>query len=449
MKKYSFDSLLISIVTTVMCFFSCQKGDQMPTIESVRADSRKNQKFFVSTEEAIKLTSSGIPERKSRNARTVDAAKKEVKEIRNYYNEQGELVFYIIIYDGDQGYVLLSADRRMRPVLGFSEKGSFNEKTENPGIQLWLDKIKENYLGIQKQYKAHIDIVNYWQLLERESSNGRALTEPGWTPESSCEWWANHPVQPTINISHLTHNVVFWHQGIGINRFCPNGITIANCPGSVFDCGNAPTGCGPLAIAQVLKFYHRPTTVNSHPYTAATLTSMNRIVADDCSSTDPNNINASQLVRDVGVEVNATYNTIVPALGIPQSGSGCQTWSLPGETDNFFSNHGFTSFDVDFFSSEPTVRAELLASRPVIAFGSNCSVCLSNQHIWIIDGVIDTYNIFIDLQGYCYENHSVLYQMNWGWRDTEENNGWFAYGNIVGNGTLYNSSNMKAYIIRP
>jgi hypothetical protein len=47
------------------------------------------------------------------------------------------------------------------------------------------------------------------------------------------------------------------------------------------------------------------------------------------------------------------------------------------------------------------------------------------------------------------EDHSDLYQMNWGWRNLNENNGWFAYGNITGGGTLYNSSNMKAYIIRP
>jgi len=147
--------------------------------------------------------------------------------------------------------------------------------------------------------------------------------------------------------------------------------------------------------------------------------------------------------------LDAVYNTLVPALGIPMSGSGCQTWNIPGHIDNFFSNRGYTSFDKDFFTNAATVSNELHANRPVIVFGSNCAACLPNQHIWIVDGIRDLYAIFTDQNGFCYENHAIYYQMNWGWQNITENAGWFSYTGITGGGTLYNSSNMRAYIVQP
>lgn len=142
---------------------------------------------------------------------------------------------------------------------------------------------------------------------------------------------------------------------------------------------------------------------------------------------------------------------LVPAFGIPMSGSGCGTWMEPGKVDDFFAARGFTSYDLDFFNADnqTTIKNELLAHRPVIVFGANCSVCLANTHIWVIDGVKDLHGILQDPNGNCYEYSNYYYQMNWGWQDTSQNDTWFAYNNIVGGGTLYNSSNMKAYIIIP
>lgn len=93
--------------------------------------------------------------------------------------------------------------------------------------------------------------------------------------------------------------------------------------------------------------------------------------------------NLSHMLRDIGGAVDATYNTLVPFLAVPMSGSGCQTWSQPGKTDDFFAARGFTAYDLDFFnnSNQNTIKNSLIARRPVIVYGSNCSTCLANMHI--------------------------------------------------------------------
>jgi hypothetical protein len=325
--------------------------------------------------------------------------------------------------------------------------------SENPGLRLWKDMIAEHFANVQQNDSAHINVINQWRRFEAgiDRPNGRTNDQPIYTPEESCEYFVTHPVPPNVAIQHLTDNVAFWQQGNGYNANCPNGIVTQNCKSGVFDCGKAPVGCGPLAIGEVLRYYHPAVSINGHSYSSAEIQNMPIARSNNCNSNNANEIRLSQFLRDIGVEVNATYNTLVPALGIPMSGSGCQTWSTPGKTDDFFSNHGFTSFDLDFFNiaNQETIRTELLASRPVIIFGSNCSVCLAAQHIWVIDGIQDLYAIFQDQQGFCYLHHNVVFQMNWGWADDSENSGWFSYTGITGDGTLYNSANMKAYIIRP
>lgn len=405
-------------------------------------------RFFVSQSEAVKFTSDEAIATLGSNARKSEGDKKIIKDVRSFYSEDGAIVFYIVNYEDDKGFTLLSADRRMKPILAFSDKGAFDEKTDNPGIQMWFDIIKENFKGAQRQAEAHIDIVNYWKQLEQTPDGGRTTDQPIYTPEESCEWFVTHPIPANLTVQHLTDNLSTWRQDRGYNAFCPAGLSVINCKGD-YSCSKAPTGCGPVAVGQVLRYHHKQVSVNGHSYSAAMFNAMPGIAPDICVPVNANHINLAQLLRDVGKELDAVYNTVVPALGIPMSGAGCQTWNIPGHIDNFFSNHGFTSFDKDFFTSSGVINSELRASRPVVVFGSNCAACAANQHIWIMDGIKDVYAIFTDMNGFCYENHAIYYQMNWGWGDSVENNTWFAYTGIVGGGILYNSSNMRAYIVQP
>lgn len=443
--KINHISLLVSLLLVVL-FLSCyKKNDPGPNETAI---SQFPKRFFVSRDEALSLVSSP-----ARNVRSSESVDPEVEEITDFADRFGRVIFYALNFKNASGFLVLSADRRLQPILAFSDKGAFNINSENPGLQLWKDIIAEYFANAQQKDSAHVNVVNQWARFEAglDRPNGRLCDQPIYSPEESCEYFVTHPIPSNVTIQHLTANVAFWEQGEGYNANCPNGIVTKNCNSAVFDCGKAPVGCGPLAIGEVLRYYHPATTINGHSYSSADIQNMPTDRPFVCNSNNVNEVRLSQFLRDIGQEVNATYNTLVPALGIPLSGSGCQTWSTPGKTDDFFSSHGFTSFDLDFFNmaNQETIRSELLASRPVIVFGSSCSVCLAAQHVWVIDGIKDLYAIFQDQQGYCYLHHNVVFQMNWGWADASENSGWFSYTDITGDGTLYNSANMKAYIIRP
>ncbi|KQS28086.1 C10 family peptidase [Dyadobacter sp. Leaf189] len=442
--KFSVPSFL-TLAAFILLLSACSQNDLSEPPSNERTNDKN--KFFVDQDEAISLLSGEKATKIEHNARTSADERLYVKAIRRFNDNAGKTMFYIVEYGEDQGFTLLSADKRMKPILAFSEKGTFNEKTDNPGIQLWLDIIRENFEGVQKQKEAHVDIINLWEQL-RQNPNGNRTTEaPVNTPEASCEWFVTHPLPANSTIAHLTHNLSRWNQGKGYNAFCPAGVKTLNCKTS-YKCDNAPTGCGPVAVAQVLRYHRKQITTNGHTYSASMFNAMPVNAPDNCIPVNPNHIDLAHLLRDTGKDLDAVYNTVVPALGIPLSGSGCQTWNIPGHIDNFFSNRGYTSFDTDFFTNIGMISSELRTLRPVIVFGSNCAACAANQHIWVMDGIRDLYAIFNDQNGFCYENHSIYYQMNWGWGGLE-NDIWFAYDGIVGGGTLYNSSNMRAYIVKP
>lgn len=446
MRKNSKKAALLLML--ILSFLACSKENEIP-VKSDLSKKSLQDKFSITKKEVLLLVG-----KSQRTARTTETLPKEVDELKTYADRQGRAIFYVINYKSNKGFLLLSADKRMKPVLAFSETGIFDLETDNPGIQLWKDMIAETAAGVRQNAEAHINIINEWRLFEAGQGAGfRTTYIPEWTPEEYCAYLNSQPLLPNVTVEHLTFNVAHWRQGLGYNAHCPSGIAVPNCTKSgTFPCNRALVGCGPLAIGQVLRYHHRAVNIEGTNYTEAMLNGMPLTHSGDCAPADnTNNGNLSHLLRDIGKATGATYNTLVPALGIPMSGSGCQTWMEPGKVDDFFAARGFTSYDVDFFNSsnQATIKNQLLSQRPVIVFGSNCSVCSANMHVWVIDGIQDLHAIFQDSNGNCYEHSNYYYQMNWGWGDTSQNNTWFAYTNIVGDGVLYNSSNMKAYIIMP
>jgi hypothetical protein len=132
------------------------------------------------------------------NARTHGGTKKEVQEMTAFLDARGTTVFYSINYKDNQGFLVLSADRRLAPVLAYSDEGSFDLKTSNPGIQLWKDLVISNLNEVEKNDSAHIDVVNHWKQFEEGNfANGRTSDAPVLTPEASCEYFVTHPTRPT------------------------------------------------------------------------------------------------------------------------------------------------------------------------------------------------------------------------------------------------------------
>lgn len=56
-------------------------------------------------------------------------------------HERAANKIYIVNYDNDQGYVIISADNRLPEVLGYSDNGNITDDMANPGLKMMLEEL--------------------------------------------------------------------------------------------------------------------------------------------------------------------------------------------------------------------------------------------------------------------------------------------------------------------
>lgn len=139
-----------------------------------------------------------------------------------------------IVSMGNDGFVVVSADRRTTPVWGYSDNGRYNPPTMPPAL-----------LGLLDAYKRTVSDIR------------QGLIDPSEIEEVEDDKTCVLPLLTT-----------YWGQRNGYNLFCPT---------------NCPAGCVAVAMAQILKYWscRIPGNYawNNMPDGAAT-TSSARLIAD-------------------------------------------------------------------------------------------------------------------------------------------------------------------------
>ena len=271
----------------------------------------------------------------------------------------------LYIFNMQQGFVIVAGDDQAEEVLGYTEKGSYDEDAMPENFRLWL-----------QQTADEISYVS--QRLPREAYNAMPA--------------ANHTaIEPLIKTQ--------WNQGYGrevddvYNALCPqvNGkYTYA--------------GCVPTAGAQVMYYYQWPKAatkaVAAYEWNGKTLEELSPIVfnwaqmkpsySNDDSGTE-SALAVAQLIRYCGQAAQVQYG-----LG----GSSAAVSTLCKGMAKYFdydpnlwkcvyrSNYSISEWD-------EVIYQEIKDHRPVIMSGSN----LSGGHAFICDG---------------YDGNG-LYHFNWGW----------------------------------
>lgn len=130
-------------------------------------------------------------------------------------NTEDVPVAYVYTRNNSKGFLILSADDVMVPLLGYSESDSFNAESVPPAVKWWLS-----------EYGRRLDFLKKNGVKFKESANVYA-------PES---WTSIEPLCKTK-----------WDQGAPYNNECPvvNGVT-------------APTGCVATSMAQAMKYFNYP-----------------------------------------------------------------------------------------------------------------------------------------------------------------------------------------------
>ena len=141
------------------------------------------------------------------------------------------------VFNAENGFAVIAADRRVPPVLAFSDREPFRPGEVIPPVKMWLDhyrtqlaELKAQPAGLQAEHSA-------WARLARGS---RPLRD------------GQHFVEPLVR-SH-------WGQGKFYNYYCPQDFSGEN--------NHVVTGCVATAMAQLIYYFRFPETgIGSYSYT--------------------------------------------------------------------------------------------------------------------------------------------------------------------------------------
>jgi hypothetical protein len=207
-----------------------------------------------------------------------------------------------------------------------------------------------------------------------------------------------------------------WNQTNGYAYYSQYGICT--------DCGRQLAGCGPVALAQYLRYYSK------QPISKPTLnfSAMPPVINSSCNSMIYGEDQIALLIGYCGDMTDATY-----------SSSPCETSTYDSDLEDGLSRAGCSSVGnkVDFYSNITNVRNELTGYHPIFIAGRKTGTSVfSGGHQWLIYGY--TENHYYDLDccqangyGACVESGSVYYSLNWGWGPFG-GNGWYTLHNFTG-----------------
>ncbi len=292
--------------------------------------------------------------------------------------------FYVFNLNGNQGFIIVSADDNAVPILGYSDEKGFDPNNISPSCAKYLEKYKSEI----RQYISDIGPAN-----DNTNSEWSDLING---TEKVSNLKSLNSVSPLLSTT--------WNQNPFYNDQCPyDAASSSHCV----------TGCVACAMAQIMKYWSYPqqgsgfNTYNDSNY--GTL-SANFGATTYHWSNMPNSISADNtyietLMNQCGVGVDMNY-------GVNESSAWVISADNPVCAQTAFVNYfGYNSTTIrglyrrDYSDADwiTILENEISSSRPVQYAGFG-----SGGHTWVCDGY--------DANG--------LFHMNWGWGGLD--NGYFS-----------------------
>ena len=320
----------------------------------------------------------------------------DLELVTTYNISRGDAAFYV--FNTPNGFVIVSADDCVTPILGYSNEGQFD--IENIPIQLqdYLQGFVEQIqYGIENHLEADEQTARQWELVR---STGRLTNNR-----------SNRTVEPLLTTT--------WGQGYPYNMYVPSG---------------CPTGCVATAMAQIMKYWEWPvqgTGEHSYQWNGQTLSAnfgetiydWDNMLDDyyDNPGTPEQEEAVATLMWHCGVSVNMDYTPYGSSAGLK-----------PSSLINYFSySDEMSSESRDFFSDaswKARLKDCLSLGRPVYYRGVSSS---DEGHAFVCDG---------------YDSNE-LFHFNWGWGSIGD--GYFAIGALNVYSYDFNFFNGAIFNIHP
>jgi len=313
--------------------------------------------------------------------------------------------YYVFNVQGGIGFVMVSGDDNIQPIIAYSNESSFDFSNISPNAKFWIEGYKDEITkAIANKLPAKEGVAQMWaDLMVAKKNHPSEAKTTGMFPSSSV---------------YLLKTK--WDQEPGYNLYCPSG---------------TPTGCVATSTAQVMKFWNWPAVGSGyHKYTSKTL---GAVLSADFSNTAYNwagwpssmsnsllasNKAVDSLMFQVGVAVNMDYTTSASGSGAytlitdaNQAGLvNCSEYALKTYFHYKRSIHGVNRYkgqpdQVPDATWTGLLMNELDAGRPILYSGDGSG----GGHAWVCDGY----------------SSSSMFHMNWGWSGNGPD-GYYAVGTV-------------------
>lgn len=437
MKKHNYYLLLL---VSVLCLaVSCSKdtlSDAPETPVSV-TQTRATDPYLIPMD-SIRAIALALPQEFSDGPATRAANGKAIKEIvpfthfvkstpltRALVSDQAENEdildnIYVVNYEGDAGFAIISADKRLQQVQGYSDYGNITDTMSNPGMRLFMEMLPQyavNTLGgigdIYDTFPSWGGGGDFPPLPPLDTTD---LPQGPFDVERDtvvAQDWQGIYMAPMIP--------VFWNQDSPFNDQAPWCEELGHNHRS-------PAGCVAVAIMQILVYYQQPVVVDYRGVPWDDL--VGRTLYSDFYTSKKGGAAAA-------AEVARLFRFVGDLAGMD--------WSVSGATihgaENAFNRIDATLVPGDGFHHDGVMtytaaraREDLMRSQPIYISGHPKG---EDGHAWIVDGyrqqtrtleVRTRYYIPATHQLYTTETKTITQtrehvHYNWGWG--RNNDGWF------------------------
>lgn len=307
----------------------------------------------------------------------------------------GKPVYYVFNVSGNHGFVIVSGDDLVEPVLGYSHQGNFKATELNPAAAKWMENYKQQIIYVKQNVHETTPVIS----------------------QKWVKYYNNVPVVENVSRGAQAVNPLCqtqWNQAPNENGMCPYSAQYNE---------RCVTGCVATAMAQIMKFWNYPAQgVGNHSYNDQNFgtQSANFGATTYDWAGMPNVLNSANnsvatLMFHCGVAVDMSY-------GVGATG-GSSAYVVASESPvQACAEYGYkTYFGYDAGAMQGIVRqnysdanwksalkTDLDAGRPVqyAGFGNG------GGHTWVCDG---------------YDQNDMFHQ-NWGWGGNSD--GYFSVDNL-------------------
>lgn len=297
------------------------------------------------------------------------------------------------IFNADNGYVVVAGDRRVPPILAFSDQRPYTVSEMVPPAKMWMDNYRRQLAELKAQPASAQPVHEAWARLSRGEQPLRDVVEG---------------MEPLVH-SH-------WGQGTFYNYYCPVDFSGEN--------DHVVTGCVATAMAQLIYYFRFPETgTGSYSYTDANY----GVQSADYGATtynyeamcdEPTAINPEicKLMHHCGVGVDMVYGP---------DGSGMYNHSAARVLRTFFKYSPQTEYlfrdstDLDWDS----VIVSHLDRRIPMYYAGWSNPATNNGHGFLVDG-------------YKIVDSAYYYHFNFGWDGYADN--YFYTDQLNVSGTHFN-----------